>query len=350
LRSWRVAMRQGSSTLNYLLSDHLGSTSLATDSSGAEVGELRYYAYGKTRYTSGSTPTSYRFTGQREDATIGLYFYNARFYDATLGRFVQADSIVPEPGNPQALNRYSYCLGNPLRYVDPTGYFTEEEIMGFLGVDTWEDVEAFFKEGLLAGKWGWLEVLIQAEDMDELYAKTGADAEWHRIGRFEAFDNELLIGGAPWLEAASQHDHYRIFRFEQTNWLVPSFLAEPSYFSFETEAYKSGYQRFYPGKLDWPGAILDIAGIASEHPTLGTAGRAINVLDVLYSGFGLIHDAIWEYGAKQHGFEADMLTQEDLLDFGLAVVGCFVPFGPDAWSLKNNVDEAVYGPIGSINR
>jgi hypothetical protein len=39
-----------------------------------------------------------------------------------VGRFVSADSIVPEPGNPQAWNRYSYAYGNPLRYTDPTGH------------------------------------------------------------------------------------------------------------------------------------------------------------------------------------------------------------------------------------
>lgn len=77
------------------------------------MGELRYFPYGKTRYDDGSTPTSRRFTGQIEDATIGLYFYNARFYDAALGRFVQADSIVPSPGNPQSFNRYSYVLNSP---------------------------------------------------------------------------------------------------------------------------------------------------------------------------------------------------------------------------------------------
>ncbi|MDH7487629.1 MAG: RHS repeat-associated core domain-containing protein [Anaerolineae bacterium] len=49
------------------------------------------------------------------DESIGLYFYNARYYDPALGWFVSADTIVPEPGNPQALNRYSYVLNNPLR-------------------------------------------------------------------------------------------------------------------------------------------------------------------------------------------------------------------------------------------
>ena len=46
----------------------------------------------------------------------------ARWYDPALGRWIQADSIVPEPGNPQALNRFSYVYNNPLRYVDPSGH------------------------------------------------------------------------------------------------------------------------------------------------------------------------------------------------------------------------------------
>ena len=67
-------------------------------------------------------PTDRRFTGQRWEANLGLYDYRARFYDPTLGRFLQPDPIVPEPGNPQALNRYAYVYNNPLRYTDPTGH------------------------------------------------------------------------------------------------------------------------------------------------------------------------------------------------------------------------------------
>ena len=87
-------MRQGSSTVYYLLGDHLGSTSITANSSGSKVAELRYHPWGGTRFTSGTTPTARRFTGQIEDAAIGLYFYNARYYDPALGRSIQADSIV----------------------------------------------------------------------------------------------------------------------------------------------------------------------------------------------------------------------------------------------------------------
>ena len=114
-------MRVGG-TPYYLLTDHLGSTAITTNSSGSRVAELRYKAWGETRYTWGTTPTTYRFTGQREDATIGLYFYNARYYDPALGMFLSPDTLVPEPGNPQALNRYSYVYNNPLRYTDPSGH------------------------------------------------------------------------------------------------------------------------------------------------------------------------------------------------------------------------------------
>ncbi|HOT93451.1 MAG TPA: RHS repeat-associated core domain-containing protein [Anaerolineae bacterium] len=127
--SQRVAMRQGSSTLYFLLGDHLGSTSITANSSGSKVAELRYHPWGGTRYTDGTTPTTRRFTGQIEDAAIGLYFYNARSYDPSLGRFIQADTMVPSPVNPQTLNRYAYTLNNPVKYTDPSGHC-------IFGVDT----------------------------------------------------------------------------------------------------------------------------------------------------------------------------------------------------------------------
>lgn len=105
-----------------MLKDHLGSANVITDGSGATVGEARYYPYGETRLTTGSMYTDQLFTGQREMAGLGIYHYGARFYSPKLGRFLSADSIVPNAANPQDFNRYSYVRNNPMRYTDPSGH------------------------------------------------------------------------------------------------------------------------------------------------------------------------------------------------------------------------------------
>jgi len=92
-----------------------------------EVAERRYKAWGETRYTWGTTPTTYRYTGQRQEEGLGLYHMGARWYDPALSRWLSADTLVPEAGEPQSFNRYSYVLGNPLRYIDPTGHKSREQ-------------------------------------------------------------------------------------------------------------------------------------------------------------------------------------------------------------------------------
>ncbi len=110
--------------ISYYHPDHLGSSSVLTNSSGAKIQQIAYLPYGeeKSALDSANFIPFHRFTGQIKDDETGLYFYNARYYDATLARFTQADSVVPDPENPQALNRYSYVYNNPLKYSDPTGH------------------------------------------------------------------------------------------------------------------------------------------------------------------------------------------------------------------------------------
>jgi RHS repeat-associated protein len=108
--------------LFYTLGDQLGSTSVIADSSGNKVSETRYLPWGETRYTSGSTPTDRKYTGQREDAGIGLYYYNARWYDAKLGRFAQADTIIPNNIFPTNFERYAYVANRPTCNTDPSGH------------------------------------------------------------------------------------------------------------------------------------------------------------------------------------------------------------------------------------
>ena len=122
----RVASVSGAQTL-YYHDDHLGGTNVLTDGTGALKEVIEYEPFGTEsrhdRYGSSAEVALYYFTGQRKDDETGLYFYNARYYDPVLGRFIQADTIVQSPSNPQTLNRYTYCNNNPVNYTDPDGHF-----------------------------------------------------------------------------------------------------------------------------------------------------------------------------------------------------------------------------------
>ena len=186
--SIRCGPNGATSTLTYLHADHLGSASLSTNASGGKVSEMRYYPYGETR--SGTIATDRRYTGQRQEIGLGLYDYNARSYDPSLGRFIQADTIVPSPANPQSLNRYAYALNNPLRYTDPTGHYSPEEIKKYLQ-DNYKDWQSYWDAWQADPYWMW--ILDQAQDKFVLkIAATGKVFQFlHKEGSFTLNEGQL---------------------------------------------------------------------------------------------------------------------------------------------------------------
>jgi RHS repeat-associated protein len=118
----RIAWKDATG-LYYTHGDHLGGLNKATRGTDGSVSETdRYYPFGEVSSHSGTTDFPYKFTGKPLDPESGLYYYGARYYDPFIGRFISADSIVQAPGDPQTLNRYSYCRNNPFIYTDPTGH------------------------------------------------------------------------------------------------------------------------------------------------------------------------------------------------------------------------------------
>jgi len=99
-------------------------------------------------------------------------FYNARWYDSSLSRFAQADTIVPNLIRAEDWDRYSYVRNNPLVYIDPSGHIPEEEICKYLDVCSKKE----FRE-----KYG--------QDLTELLWNTkttwGDKLEWYKDGKLQ---------------------------------------------------------------------------------------------------------------------------------------------------------------------
>lgn len=106
-----------SANVYWYTTDQVGSVKAVTDNTGTVVFNADYYAFGTKYQSNGEFDELHGFTGKEYDPDIGLYYYNARWYDSETGRFMSEDPVV-DPNNP---NLYSYCANNPLTHIDPTG-------------------------------------------------------------------------------------------------------------------------------------------------------------------------------------------------------------------------------------
>ena len=105
--------------LTYLLGDQLGSTTVSVNAAGGTPVVQRYLPYGAPRSTTGGSAVTDRgWIGQTKDASTGLQYLNARYYDPIIGRFAAVDPIVSGVGS---LDRFGYGLDNPVTLKDPTG-------------------------------------------------------------------------------------------------------------------------------------------------------------------------------------------------------------------------------------
>jgi hypothetical protein len=222
---------------------------------------------------------------------------------------------MPDPANPQSLNRYSYVLNNPLRYTDPTGMFSEEEIMAYLGVDTWEEVLAFFAAGgRLEGRWGWLETLRAAHLGDVVQFFSNYEGLWPAWlgadvmaeGEFVEQGGQLYIQSGETLTEASE----AALLGNAFGVRCPSSPSGLMYFGPYYAETVYWHRRFNPGRVDWVDVGL---GVLSASSDVGLAiavqsamtGNAVGALGgVLLYGFGQaagIYGPIKTYSEWQRG-------------------------------------------------
>src|SRR5205807_8029786 len=101
-------------------------TANLADETGGLKQSYQYDAWGRVRAQLGTSDNPRQYTGHYKDGETGLHYFGARYYDDETGRFLTQDPYLGEGKNPPSLHRYLYAYANPLRYVDLTGYQTEE--------------------------------------------------------------------------------------------------------------------------------------------------------------------------------------------------------------------------------
>ncbi len=104
-------------TLAFYEADGLGSVTSLTNNSGSAVGAYIRDSFGKAVSTADTLGNRFRYTGREWDEETGLYYYRARYYDPTLGRFISGDPIGFKGG----VNFYGYVGNNPAFFTDPSG-------------------------------------------------------------------------------------------------------------------------------------------------------------------------------------------------------------------------------------
>jgi RHS repeat-associated protein len=117
MKERHLARITAAETLYYGL-DHLGTTVLMTNESGESVWIAEATPFGdNVAVVSERKDLKLKYTGKDLDEDVGLYYFNARWYDASTGRFISEDPIR------DGSNWHVYVSNNPLRFIDPTGMY-----------------------------------------------------------------------------------------------------------------------------------------------------------------------------------------------------------------------------------
>ncbi|MCA9122203.1 MAG: PASTA domain-containing protein [Planctomycetales bacterium] len=101
--------------------DHIGSVSWLTNDDGNIAEQRQFSPFGRSEADLDVSICRFGFTGREFDSDLGLYYYRARYFDASLGRFLAPDPVPPKQDRALTLNPFHYALNSPTNYVDPLG-------------------------------------------------------------------------------------------------------------------------------------------------------------------------------------------------------------------------------------
>jgi RHS repeat-associated protein len=219
------AQEDGQGKVLWMLTDNLGSVRDVLDSAGAVRDHVTYDSFGRiTSETNAATPHLFAYTGQALDAATGLYYYRARYYDASAGRFLSEDPSGFGGGS----NKASYAGNDPITRTDPSGlrgqlpgwtqdpkYAADFAQLQKFAADMAKDYELYWP--LDGDPHGWDENRQSIKQYGDRHPRgcintqknTKRFLDWWNAHNGNKFDiKNVEVGGSPWITLPTNQGWY----------------------------------------------------------------------------------------------------------------------------------------------
>lgn len=274
----KLATLNASGTLQFELTDNVGSPTIITDGNGAVIETMDYRPYGQQAVRTGTSATDYLFIGKEKDGESGLQYFGARYLDNNFGNFTSIDPLLTDAGqvallasDPQQLNGYRYARNNPLTFTDPTG----------------EKVELVTRSvnplGAPAGAHAFVLITNNAQDASQLIDVPGVNDKTRiTLGGYASLGSPFQDLG-DLVKRANDHSDYDL---PENDYISRSVITKPQQYSTQADFENKILSEF--------NSMPDALGAYSflGNPRVSRQANSNNVTSALLLRAGISSDAI----------------------------------------------------------